>query len=221
MQRNTQRAFDFPIAEPRKAVARQVAIDPQGPITNTEEHFTEWRFHSKDRTKTLTVQPKAVVAEYQKYETYEILKKDYSEILEQLGDATDNVQPLRVGLRYVNSIELDEPNPTDWSEYIAQDLLSLFSFPEEQDRRAMTRVFHVLEMSFDSFRLCYRLGMHNPDYPAPIRQKVFVLDLDAYTDEPEDYRSIGRLLDNFHSKIQDYFERSIREPLRKRMKRNE
>jgi uncharacterized protein (TIGR04255 family) len=69
----------------------------------------------------------------------------------------------------------------------------------------------------EAFNLRYRLGMHNPDYPARIRQKVFVLDLDAYTQSAVDLRGVGCLLDDFHATIQRYFELSITDRLRSLM----
>jgi len=203
----------FAIAEPREAVQREVQIGPQG-VTQTESRFTEWHFHGKDRTKTLTLGRQVALVQYKKYETYELVKGEFIQVLDALSGHFEGIQPSRVGLRYVNSIELNEPNPLDWSAYIGPRLLSLFSFPQEADRTALSRVFHNLELSFDAFNLRYRLGMHNPDYPARIRQKVFVLDLDAYTQSFVEVKEIGRLLDSFHAAIQRYFEESITEGLR-------
>jgi uncharacterized protein (TIGR04255 family) len=59
--------------------------------------------------------------------------------------------------------------------------------------------------------------MPNPDYPARIRQKVFVLDLDAYTHSLVYITDVGRLLDDFHAAVQRYFEQSITENLRRLM----
>jgi uncharacterized protein (TIGR04255 family) len=93
----------------------------------------------------------------------------------------------------------------------------MFEFPPEVDRPALSRVFHNLELSLDAFNLVYRLGMHNPDYPARIRQKVFVLDLDAYTQSLVNIKDVAHLLDDFHGAIQRYFERSITDNFRRVM----
>jgi uncharacterized protein (TIGR04255 family) len=94
------------------------------------------------------------------------------------------------------------------------ELLTLFHFPSKEDQPALSRVIHNLELTFETFNLRYQLGMHNPDYPARIRQKIFLLDLDAYTQTTVDLRDIRRVLDTFHSAIQCYFEQSITNALR-------
>lgn len=203
----------FPIAEPREAVRREVQIGPQG-VAQSEARFTEWHFHGKDRDKTLTVGPQVVLVQHRKYESYELVRTEFIRVLDRLFGLFEGVQPSRVGLRYVNVIELDEPDPLDWSAYLDPRLLALFTFPPVSDRTALARVFHNVEFSFDSFNLRYLLGMHNPDYPARIRRKVFTLDLDAYTQSFVEPREIGRVLDAFHGAIQRYFEQSITQSLR-------
>ncbi len=206
----------FPIPEPREAVQRELQIGPAG-VASSEERFREWRFHGKERTKTLTISRQVVLVQHTKYQTYDVVKGEFLGILGHVAELSGRVQSSRVGLRYVNSIELPEANPTDWSSYLAPELLALFQFPPEGDRPALSRVFHNIELAFDAFNLRYRLGMHNPDYPARIRQKVFVLDLNAYTQFSVDLGEVGHLLDDFHATIQRYFEQSITDRLRSLM----
>lgn len=207
---------DFPIPEPREALRRQVQIGPEG-IASTEERFKEFQFHGIERTKTFTIGRQVALVQYKMYQTYELVKAEFVRILDRVGEVFEGVQSSRVGLRYVNTIELTEQNPTDWSAYIAPQLLSLFEFPPEVERPALSRVLNNLELSLDAFNLVYRLGMHNPDYPARIRQKVFVLDLDANTQSLVNITDVGHLLDDFHGAIQRYFEQSITDNLRRVM----
>jgi len=204
---------NFPIPEPREAVRREVQIGPAG-VASSEEKVKEWHFHGKDRTKTLTIGRDVLLVRYTTYQTYEIVREGFIRIVDQVAKLFPGVQSSRVGLRYVNTIEIQEANPTDWSAYLAPALLSLFQFPPERDRAALSRVFHNIEVALDACNLRYLLGMHNPDYPAPIRQKAFVLDLDAYTQSAADIGGVGPLLDGFHAIIQRYFEQSITERLR-------
>jgi len=207
---------DFPIPEPREAVQRQVKFGPEG-VASTEERIKEFQFHGIDRTKTFTIGRQVALVQYKTYQSYELVKGEFVRILDKVAEVFEGVRSSRVGFRYINNIEIAEQNPTNWSAYIAPQLLSLFEFPPEEDRAALSRVFHNLELSLDSFNLTYRLGMHNPDYPARIRQKVFVLDLDAYTQSSVNIKDVGHLLDDFHGAIQRYFERSITDNLRRVM----
>ena len=205
----------FPIPEPRDILKREVKIGPKGVFTSSEERSKEWRFHGKERTKTLTIGPQVVVVQHTTYQAYELVKAEFIGILDRLAELFPDLKSQRVGLRYVNEIKLEETNPTSWSSYLAPQLLSVFEFPTEGHRPALSRVLHNLELSFVDFNLRYRFGMHNPDYPAPIRQKLFILDLDAYTKSVVEIKDVGRLLDNFHACIQQYFEQSITDDLRR------
>lgn len=206
----------FPIPEPGESVHNAVQISPGG-VASSQERHKEWRFLGKERTKTLTVGRDVIVVQYTTYQTYELVRDEFLEILECVAELFDEVQCQRVGLRFVNEVELEEGSPLDWSTYLAPKLLSLFQFPSKADSEALARVFHNVEWALDDFNLSYRFGMPNPDYPARIRQKLFVLDLDAYANYAIDLRQAGRLLDDFHTTIQRYFEKSITKNLRSLM----
>jgi uncharacterized protein (TIGR04255 family) len=206
----------FPIPEPRQAVQHQVEIGPH-PVRSSSESIKEWLFHGKDRTKTLTIGRQVLVLQQKSYQSYESLRDEFVGVLAQVSELFKGIQTSRIGLRYINAIQLPEPNPTDWSAYITPSLLSLFDFPTAEERRALSRVLHHIEVAFDTFNLRYVAGVHNPDYPAPIRQKTFVLDLDAFAQSAVELRDVGPLLDRFHESIQRYFERSITQALRDKM----
>ena len=209
---------NFRIAEPRDAVQQQVQLGPAGISEPKERRFKEWYFHGKQRTKRLAITPDWLHVLYEKYETYDLLRSEFMEVVERIDKVFAGVQVKRTGLRYINSIELrGEPDPLDWSAYLNPDLLSLFRFPDQARRHSLCRVFHTIDFAFESFNLSYRLGMHNPDYPAPIRKKIFVLDLDAHTELTVETKDVGALLDQFHEAIQEYFESSITPALRSKM----
>jgi len=103
----------------------------------------------------------------------------------------------------------------DWRDYIESSMLSLFAFP--QDKAKLSRIFHILEYAFEEFNIRYQFGMNNPDFPAPIRQRIFVLDMDAYHQGAITPAEIGAALDKYHGSIQDLFEQSITDGLRRVM----
>lgn len=203
----------FPIAEPREAINREVNFGLEG-VATTENKFMEWRFHARDRTKTLTITQNSFFIRYTSYKTYDVVKDDIVKFVDCVDTLFPGTRVSRIGLRYINAIELKGPGPTRWSPYIASRLLSSFSFPLSGDRAALSRVFHNIEFAFDSFNLRFLFGIHNPDYPARIRRKIFILDYDAYAHSEETLPAVGSLIDNFHAKIQQYFEHSIKDKLR-------
>ncbi|BCV48515.1 TIGR04255 family protein [Shewanella algae] len=121
----------------------------------------------------------------------------------------------RIGVRYINSIELTEKNPLEWSEYLNENILGIVSFHACEN---ISRVFHILEYNFDGQALKYQFGLPNPDYPAVIKKKQFILDLDSYFTGAFDEKDIYFCINQCHHKIQELFEKSITDKTRNLMR---
>ena len=59
--------------------------------------------------------------------------------------------------------------------------------------------------------------MFNPDYPAPIKKKIYTLDFDMYVTKILNKTDIKETLDRFHEKVSEFFEDVITDDLRKIM----
>ena len=201
----------FPIDEPRLAFTQELLVSAKELTTRIQE-FTEWNFHGRNREKRLTISPQAFFVSYKQYETYESLRSDFLAIAEGFFNCFDQAQPSRLGLRYINQLEVPGTDPLDWGDYVSTDLLGLFSYTVKG--ATPLRVFHNFEVAFPDFNLRFQFGAHNPDYPAPIRRRVFILDYDAYFKGLLEAQDIPDCLDMYHGAIQELFERSITEKLR-------
>ncbi len=201
---------NFPIVEPRKAIAQELQISPRS-FSHKSQEFIEWNFHGKDKDKTLTISQNSIFVSYKKYKAYEDLKNEYLKIVNTIAEIYENIQARRAGLRYINEIILDG-DPFSWNDYLNNKILCLLSFYENKSEIA--RIFHVIEFNYNIFNLRYQFGMHNPDFPAPIKQKRFILDMDAYNEGILDISEVSNLIDNFHFKIQELFEVTITDRLR-------
>ena len=56
--------------------------------------------------------------EYSKFDNFEKFNEDFFGIVGVLFKSYKDVQVNRIGLRYINNINLDEQNPTDWNGYL-------------------------------------------------------------------------------------------------------
>jgi len=112
----------------------------------------------------LTIIPEAFFIVHKKYERYENLRNEFTTILESFLNHFEQAQPSRLGLRYINQLDLQGPSPLDWQNYISNDLLGLFSYDIEGG--SPSRIFHNIEVVLDDFNLRFQFGIHNPDYPA-------------------------------------------------------
>ncbi len=133
-------------------------------------------------TRHLIVEPSALIVEYSLYSNYETLKEDFIVAVSSFFEHYPDSVASRLGLRYVNNITDVEGDLFSWEKYLDDRMLCPFSF--FLDKGPLVRVFHNVELNFGDCSLRYQFGMHNPDYPAPIKKKHFILDLDAYSQSP-------------------------------------
>lgn len=201
----------FPIEEPTRTIARELQIS-QTTVKTRETEFTEWHFHGKEREKSLTITPAAVFVKYTTYKSFEMLKADFLTVLSSFFHIYEETQVSRLGLRYVNNIALDDGDRFDWAQYLKNELLCIFNV--SGDRESISRAFHNLEFNMGDFNLRFQYGMHNPDYPAPIRRRVYILDFDAYNQGLQDFSEIPNNIERFHDSIQGLFESVITDELR-------
>lgn len=203
----------FPIPEPKKAAfAKEFQITSGGVKETVNKEFFEWHFFGKEREKELVISPDTMFINYLKYDSFEILVEDFQGAFSKLFELQNDLQVRRVGLRYMNNIEIKDEDPFAWEPYLNQNLLGVLNFYGE--KQLISRAFHNLEFNFGDSNLRFQFGMHNPDYPSPIRKKQFILDYDAYYVGVIDYGEVEGILRTFHRKIQDLFEMSITENLR-------
>ena len=206
----------FPIPELRVQQLKELAITLDNQPRETTREIREWNYHSKARDKRAVVTAECMLVEYTKYSLFEVLQEDFLRIVDSLFRAFKELQVKRLGLRYIDKISLDEPNPTDWNKYLDKNLWCSFSLVE--DPATIVRGFHVLEQKFDDeSRLRFQFGMPNPDYPATIHRKLFVLDSDASCDLLLTRDEIVQFLSIFHRRCVERFERVITKELRRRM----
>jgi uncharacterized protein (TIGR04255 family) len=195
-------------------VARELVIHPEGTKERKEE-VVNWSYHGKNRDKLVKLSRDSVTVEYFKHGSFSELRHDFLSVLDAVWTSFPNVQGRRLGLRYINKIELNEPRPTDWSRYLVPELLGAFTIVERAD--TLSRTFSVLELTEGEASFRFQYGMHNPDYPAVIRKKLFILDFDAYCNLQLNREEIPAYLDQFHVRINTLFESLITDGLRRKM----
>lgn len=211
----------FPISEPRKRVGGSIKFDPQG-NTSTEKlaTITLWQYHGKERTKSLLIAQDFMFVVYNRYENLGALKTDFLPILKALFKRfPEDMVVNRFGLRYINNIPRNESDPTQWNKYLDPAICALFEVKGNPGGKTqICRALNNIEWNNGQFNLKFRYGMHNPDYPAPLRSKDFILDFDAYSQGRQDESEITTNLDRFYVDIKNLFEASITEELRQEMR---
>jgi len=204
----------FPITEEKTVSGKELLIGP-GPTKERSIESREWHYYGKNREKHLAISANMVFIEYNKYEYYETLKEDFLSVSDALFNSYPKSQAKRLGLRYIDNIDGPGENPMEWDKYLKSELNTIFSIADKKEK--ISRVFHILEFNYGQDSLKFQFGMFNPDYPAPIKKKVYTLDFDMYTATLLDRADIGNTLDRFHEKVSLYFEKVITADLREVM----
>lgn len=206
----------FQISEPRKINTQEFEISETGLSANNRE-VTQWTFHDKNREKSLVISPEAIILSTKSYKSYEIFSSDFFHVLNAINEVQRDIPVSRIGVRYVNVIDIPSGDPLKWSGYINESMLGIIDLHKEKNKN-VSRAFHILEYSFDDINLKFQFGIVNPDYPAVVKRKQFVLDLDAYSQGNYEMSEVKLFVEKAHALIQEFFELSITEKSRKLMK---
>lgn len=212
---------EFPILEPQNILPSEIKFQSndgqQGePKLKTHDGFKLWIYFGKNREKRLELDQEHFVIIDTNYSSYEKFYNTFINIVSSLLEEYPDLNFKRFGLRYVNEIELNESNPLQWENHLNDNFLSIFNiYPEKRD---IARAFQVLSLNKGDFNVNFQYGMHNPDYPATIKRKLFTLDFDAYKHGLiENKTEINESLTAFRKEIKKLFDLSIKPELKEQM----
>ena len=203
----------FPISEPQEAVARELQLTKENVQQKSEKKYTQWTFYGREREKKLIIVPKIYLIEHNRYKYYADLRDEFIKVVQTLFNTYPQIVCNRLGLRYINTISFENgDDPLSWEELVNEKLLSVLDFYPE--KKYIARSFHNLGLNYGEYNIRYQFGIINPDYPAVVRKKSFILDLDAYYQGSIDQNNVGKSLDKYHDRIQEIFEMSITSRMR-------
>jgi uncharacterized protein (TIGR04255 family) len=167
-----------------------------------------WLCHDMEKTKTLGLAADGLSIEYRGADTFERQRKGYIEVLDAFVGLFPKIEIGRLGMRYINEIELKGKPFAGWRRYVHSSLLSGFRFP--QDEKVFSRAYSNLTFNYGEFSVQFQYGMPNPDFPAPITKKIFTLDYDAFHQGTLTRDEVVKLLPKFHDRILDLFRSSVK-----------
>ncbi len=214
----------FPIQESieieQKEVQVQQSEDGGKTITQSTEKTTEWHFWGKNREKKLVITKNSMFIDFTKYKSFIEFKADFNVACKALQEVYPDININRIGLRYIDQIKINDMSTvktwkTYWNKYISSELVNALQFPDED--KAISRHMTSVEMNYGECMLRFQYGMFNNDYPAPNKRKEFVIDTDVYSLGLFEMGEVEDQMDLFHEKAEAWFEKSIKEALRKKM----
>lgn len=210
---------EFPINEEERGEEGMVNFDfATKAIKQTSSSIISWNLFNKNRTKKIKIHPRFLFIEYLKYKNSTELLKDINLISGLIKDfeiKTIN----RLGLRYINEIKLENKDFLNWNNYINDHLLGSLKFVTDK-KKSIARVMGQIVVKEENNNINFNYGIWNSNYPNEVNEKIFILDFDGYSKFPLDVESINLadIVKEYNKKIEDLFEGSIKEDLRKILK---
>jgi len=201
----------FPIIEPSEVLAHEVSINEDS-VQSKQTMSKQWNYFGKDRGRQLSLSAANIFISYTNYKSFEETQEQFGAVIEALSKVFPDTKASRFGLRYINQIDLPLSDPTRWDEFINPQLLGSRDFFDEND--SLTRLINIAELKYDDIGVRFQFGMPNPDYPAPVKRPMYILDIDASITQAHDLTEVSAYMNEAHLRIQTLFERSVTEALR-------
>lgn len=198
----------YPISEPQEIIGTEFQINPStGPIINNTVS-KQWVFWSRDKKSSCKILSGSVIFSVHNYVVYEDLKVAVIDIIKSIMDLDESIQGKRMGLRYINSIDLRGND--NWITQQFYDAIK--GHKDNNTMRLITTLEYAVESKEINVRLLY--GYVNTDYPAVMKKDDFTIDIDAYSQSIIFEDDIEKLIDDMHFEAQDCFEKMITDGLR-------
>lgn len=205
----------YPIAEPQEIIGTELQINPvTGPIVNNIK-TKQWLFWSRDKKSSCIIQSGCVIFSIHNYDVYEEIRKAVLDVLKSVMRIDENIQGKRLGIRYINSLEIG--GHENWITSRFFDALK--GHKDSNTMRLITTLEYMVEEKDINVRLLY--GYINPDYPAVMRKETFTIDIDAYSQSIIFDDDLDKYIDDMHFEAQDCFEKMITDNLREEMNRED
>jgi len=202
----------FPISEQGVGVFQNIQVGEDGGAKTSKNEFSEWIFHGEDRDKYLRFNQHFFEVVLSKYHSEKDFISDIIQPVCALMGRNSSSLVLRTSVRFVNIFDIDFPNIDIIKDLF--DPMITTHFPSSESLKTCTRSFLVNEYLEDEIKYRVQTGLFNPDYPAIIKRRHFVIDIDAYVDFPHKISDVENYLKDSHSGVQKMFESLITDKLR-------
>lgn len=164
-------AADYPNALPREEPFLAISFGAS-PSERPQKPFGPYRFKSTDEQWLVSLAPDFVALEASSYADWEVFQERLRGVLAAVSEVLQPSGVQRLGLRYVNEVQLEAPD--EWRRLFSPELLGLAADDDVSSRVVQTA--SQTTFSVDDHFLTARHGLVLKDDTA----RAFVLDLDAF-----------------------------------------
>ena len=143
--------------------------------------FPEWIFHGIDREKTVKINQRCWQVVLTKFKSKADFQDDLMLPLSHVIKLMPNHLVGRTGVRFINIFDFEIEKFEEINQYFSDGISK--HIERIADLEKCTRSFLVNEFMFDDIKMRVQSGLFNPDYPAIIKKRYFLIDLDAYIED--------------------------------------
>ena len=186
-----------------------VILEPKS--SKTEQNITEGfqQEFSNAKNNKFVISNKYVIFDTYKYTSFDNMLETIESILKTIMGLS-NLTASRTGIRYIN---IYEAGAVKLSRNLFNSpigsMLNTALLGEDEGLRCI-RSMAMTEYKYGDQVVNFRYGMYNPEYPRPMRRNSFVLDYDAFSEEPmTGFEAILSHIIDGHRAIQQLFENSV------------
>lgn len=185
----------------------EITLGPAG--ADTQSAAGPIRFASEDGTWLINIATDWVSVETTAYVSWVAFRARFEELLAALPPDTRPVNVTRIGVRYVDQIQVaGAATPTDWRTYIESSLIGSADSIAFDDRilQALQQLSYSIDDNVINVRHGYIRNDPGSDFPS-----TYVIDTDLFTqtDLPFDPAAIFDRLNRYHDWAWSLFRRSI------------
>jgi uncharacterized protein (TIGR04255 family) len=188
---------------------------PDGRKISEDEIFILIYKNEEEGKKIISLMPNALVFEYKQlqYEHFNSFSNDIVFILQQFQKNYSVTEFTRLGLRYINEIEIPGIDPLNWEGYLNSELAQAVKAGLIKNLR-VARSMHQLHLIKDDIIIIFNYGLYNKSYPNPVLFPALVLDYDCYIPNSLSEEDVLNSIKKLNKVAGELFENSIGESLR-------
>lgn len=223
LQKIFESKYKFIINETKMVETGKIKVDfekKQSEI-KSEGIKKEFSLFNVERTERLKFSSDMFIYETIKYTGYDSIKGIIKEFIDIINKNGKEELFNRMGMRYINNIELPYEKKEeifDWGDYINEKIWNNNQFIDNSNLLQKITVQEFKSGNKDS-NIIFRLqtGIPNPNKPAEIIKKNFLIDIDGFTMNVEKMINAFSKLQEIHDELSNIFDNCIEEKLIKIM----
>lgn len=209
----------YPLVTSKPTTTISVNFGPKGSAIQEEVTAMLWEHRKvQDGTRVVFLTADFLAIEYgpNDYDHFPLFRAEAERVFGAFQAVYQPAHINRVGLRYINEVTQPQGNPLDWAGLIKPDLITSAKacFPESAK---MVRSVHQLQMQRGDLTMRFAYGISNPDFPAALSRRHFLLDYDCFRQEAMPSNEVLGTLDRLNTLCESMFEISIDDGLRQQM----